>query len=98
MAAPSHSRRHVQPRFILTAQVSARGSTHDAERKNADHHLPRLRLGPAPSAIDPRDGFGGRQRRHGFYLHERNGAHHVACCKCQQIQPFDAINREADGT
>jgi hypothetical protein len=40
-------------------------------------------------AIDPRDGLSGRQRRHGFYLHERNGAHHVACCKCQQIQPFE---------
>jgi hypothetical protein len=46
-------------------------------------------------AIDPRDG--GRQRRHGFYLHERNGAHHVACCKCQQIQPLDASGRDAGG-
>jgi hypothetical protein len=38
--------------------------------------------------IDPRDEFGGRQRRHGFYLHERGGVHQVACCKCQQIQPL----------
>jgi hypothetical protein len=44
-------------------------------------------------AIDPRDGLSSRQRRHGFYLHERNGAHHVACCKCQQIQPFEPAAR-----
>lgn len=33
--------------------------------------------------------FGGRHRRHGFYLHERGNAQVVACCKCQQIQPLN---------
>lgn len=38
--------------------------------------------------FDPRDKLGGGG--HGFYLHERNGAQHVACCKCQQLQPSTA--------
>ena len=37
-------------------------------------------------AIDSPDEIGARHR-HGFYLHEHGGAHVVACCKCQQIQP-----------
>jgi hypothetical protein len=45
-------------------------------------------------AIDAKNEFGGRQRRHGFYLHERNGAQHVACCKCQQIQSLSGAGEK----
>lgn len=42
-------------------------------------------------AANPPDAFGGRQRRYGFYLHgTRDGIQVLACCKCQQIQPYES--------